>query len=158
MCQVMLLWHAYLKVHQSLKGNWHKSITTLLLYWEDLKKKINKSSCKCIPWRFDSPSELYAQGNPNTHTTAWIIPAKMATENIHYIHTDYPLHPARSHPSWLTYVMLLWYFFEGQKEASLLPSTLVSDSYKVEISLSTAKLSCIDLHGCKWLQKKQGGG
>lgn len=38
---------------------------------------------------------------------------------MHYIHTDYPpevLHPARSLPFWLTYVMLLWYFFKGQKE------------------------------------------
>lgn len=41
--------------------------------------------------------------------------SKTAIENICYIHTDYPpevLHPARSHPFWLTYVILLWYFKE----------------------------------------------
>lgn len=40
MHQVMLLWHAYLKVYHNLKGNWHQSITTLLPCWEDLKKYI----------------------------------------------------------------------------------------------------------------------
>ena len=120
MCQVVLLWHAYLEVHRSLKGSWHQSITALLLYWEVFKKC---SSCKCIPWRFEPPPELGAQGSTNahtnTHTTPWIIPAKPATENVRCIHTNYSpkdLHPARSHPSWLTCVVLLWNFFEGQTE------------------------------------------